>query len=104
VAALLALDEAVEARIRAGEDSPDLDNASATFRALVVRLGDQAADGAHDPREEVGPLVEVLLELREQARQSKDFATADVIRDRLAAAGVEVRDTADGSTWVLGER
>jgi hypothetical protein len=103
VAALLALDEAVEARIRAGEDSPDLDNASATFRALVVRLGDQAADGAHDPREEIGPLVEVLLELREQARRSKDFATADVIRDRLAAAGVEVRDTADGSTWVLGE-
>jgi hypothetical protein len=104
VAALLELDEAVEARIRAGEDSPDLDNASATFRALVVRLGDQAADGAHDTREEIGPLVDALLELREAARRSKDFATADVIRDRLAAAGVEVRDTADGSTWVLGDR
>ncbi|HEY4752699.1 MAG TPA: hypothetical protein VIH37_05390, partial [Candidatus Limnocylindrales bacterium] len=84
--------------------SPDLDNASATFRALVVRLGDQAADGAHDPSEDIRPLVDALLELREQARRSRDFATADVIRGRLAAAGVEVRDEAGGATWVLGER
>ena len=101
VGALLALDEAVEARIRAGEDSPDLDNASATFRSLVVRLGERAATGSRDPHAELGPLVEALLEVRENARASKDWATADLVRDRLSAAGIEVRDGADGSAWVL---
>ena len=100
VAALLELDEAVEARIRAGEDSPDLDNASATLRALVVRLGEHAATGSAHPRAGLGPLVDTLLELRERARTAKDWATADLIRDRLAAAGIEVRDGAAGPTWV----
>jgi cysteinyl-tRNA synthetase len=101
VGALLALDEAVEARIRSGEDSPDLDNASATFRSLVVRLGEHAAAGSRDPHAELGPLVEALLELRDRARAAKDWTTADLIRDRLTGAGVEVRDGADGSSWVL---
>ena len=45
VAALLDLDSAIAARLRQGEDSPDLDNASAMFRSLIVRLGDGAAAG-----------------------------------------------------------
>ena len=101
VGALLALDEAVEARIRAGEDSPDLDNASATFRSLVVRLGEHAAAGSRDPLTELGPLVDALLELRDRARANKDWPTADLIRDRLTGAGIEVRDAAGASTWVL---
>ncbi len=99
VGALLALDEAVEARIRAGEDGPDLDNASATLRALVVRLGEHAAAGSRDPQEELRPLVEALIELRERARAAKDWPTADLIRDRLTGAGIEVRDGVGGSTW-----
>ena len=43
VAALLDLDAAIAARLRQGEDSPDLDNASAMFRSLIVRLGEGAA-------------------------------------------------------------
>ena len=101
VGALLDLDEAIAARVRAGEDSPDLDNASATFRALIVRLGERAATGGADPRTTLGPLVEALLEARGLARATKDWAASDRIRDRLAAAGIEVRDSADGATWVL---
>jgi len=100
VAALLDLDSAIEARIRAGEDSPDLDNANSTFRALIVRLGEAAA-GETDPRATVDPFVEALLALRARAREARDFATADLIRDRLVEAGVEVRDGSDGSSWVL---
>ncbi len=103
VAALLDLDSAIDARIRAGEDSPDLDNASSTFRALVVRLGEAAAAGGADPRSVVDPFVEALLALRSRARDSRDFATADLIRDRLTGAGVEVRDGDEGSSWVLAE-
>jgi cysteinyl-tRNA synthetase len=44
--------------------------------------------------------VDGLVEARDTARANRDFATADRIRDRLAAAGIEVRDGANGSTWV----
>ena len=69
------------------------------LRALVVRLGELAVVGARDPRESVGPFVDLLLELRAAARENKDFATSDLVRDRLVAQKVEVRDTPGSSTW-----
>jgi len=101
VAALLDLDSAIEARTRAGEDSPDLDNATATFRSLITRLGEAASSGAADPRATVEPLVEALLAVRGRARETRDWATADLVRDRLASAGIEVHDGTDGTTWDL---
>ena len=92
----------LEARIRGGEDSPDLDNARSTFRSLIVRLGEAAAAGGSDPRATVEPFVDALLAVRARARETRDWATADLVRDRLIEAGVEVRDGAEGSTWVLG--
>ncbi len=47
----------------------------------------------------VRPLVELLLALRAQARSEKRWVDSDTIRDGLALAGVEVRDTADGVVW-----
>jgi hypothetical protein len=101
IGALLDLGSAIQARIRSGEDSPDLDNADATFRALVVRLGERADAGPRDLGTVVGPFVEALLDLRARARAAGDWATADLVRGRLTAAGVEVRDAPDGSTWQL---
>jgi hypothetical protein len=101
VGSLLDLDTAIAARVRAGEDSPDLDNASATFRSLIVRLGERAGTGTGIPRETADELVRALLAVRETARANRDYPTADLIRDRLTAAGVEVRDGEDGPTWVL---
>ena len=49
----------------------------------------------------VGPYVEALLELRARARAARDYTVSDLVRDRLVAAGVEVRDTPDGAQWVL---
>jgi len=101
VAALLDLDSRIEARVRAGEDSPDLDNARSTFRALIVRLGETAATGATDPRSTIDPFVQALIALRARARDARDWATADLIRGQLTDAGVEVRDGAEGSSWAL---
>jgi len=98
----LDLDAVIEGRIRHGEDSPDLDNARSTFRSLIVRLGEAPAIGGSDPRTIVDPFVEALLVVRARARNASDWATADLVREQLAAAGVEVRDGADGSTWTLG--
>jgi cysteinyl-tRNA synthetase len=47
-------------------------------------------------------VVDLLLELRESARASKDYATSDKIRDGLAEVGIEVTDTKDGPTWKMG--
>ena len=46
-------------------------------------------------------LVRSQLEARAQARAEKDWASADRIRDALAAAGIEVSDGSDGATWSL---
>jgi len=50
----------------------------------------------------VDALVAVALEQREAARGRRDYAAADAIRDRLAAAGVVVEDTPSGPRWSLG--
>ncbi|MEX2804991.1 cysteine--tRNA ligase [Streptococcus sp. H31] len=43
--------------------------------------------------------IEQLIEKRQQARADRDFATADAIRDRLAAQGIKLLDTKDGVRW-----
>lgn len=57
--------------------------------------GSAAAMGALDV------LVRSELERRAQARAEKNWAVADEVRDRLAEAGIEVTDTADGAKWAL---
>ena len=52
----------------------------------------------------VDALVAGLLEERAAARADKDWARADAIRDRIAAAGIDVEDTPDGPKWTVRER
>jgi hypothetical protein len=78
-----------------------LDRARASLRSLVVDLGHLAETGARDPRDLVGPFVETMLELRAKARADRRFDDADWVRDRLSDLGVEVRDAAGSSEWLL---
>jgi hypothetical protein len=100
VTALLDLESMIEARLRAGEDSPDLDSAEAMFRSLIARLGERADAGVRDPRAVLEPFVDTLLEVRSRARAAGDWPTADLVRERLQAAGVEVRDEPGGPVWL----
>lgn len=43
--------------------------------------------------------IDALIERRNQARADKDFATADSIRDQLAAMNIEILDSAEGTRW-----
>jgi cysteinyl-tRNA synthetase len=43
--------------------------------------------------------IEGLLVKRTEARKNKDFATSDQIRDQLAEAGIEIKDSPEGTTW-----
>jgi cyanophycinase-like exopeptidase len=81
--------------------STDMDNAHSALRSMIVRLGDAAVGGLADPRDVIGPYIGVLLELRAAVRADKRYDLSDLIRDRLAAVDVEVRDTPQGVEWVL---
>jgi cysteinyl-tRNA synthetase len=61
----------------------------------LVGLGSVA-----EVQETVGSEAEALMAERERARAEKDFERADAIRDRLAALGWEVRDSAEGPRLV----
>ena len=53
-------------------------------------------------REEAfGKVVDMVLDLRSKAKAAKDWATSDQIRDALAEAGFQIKDTKDGATWKL---
>ncbi|MEY4997773.1 MAG: hypothetical protein RLY59_1177 [Actinomycetota bacterium] len=49
-------------------------------------------------------LMTELLEARAEARANKDFATADLLRERLAAAGITIEDTPSGAHWSFNGR
>jgi cyanophycinase-like exopeptidase len=80
-------------------DLDHLDRARVELRRQVTALARAAEAGMHDHRDLVAPHVEVLLRLRDRAREERRYSDADAIRDALASGGVEVRDTAEGSTW-----
>lgn len=63
-------------------------------------LFDVESDAEEEDTEVVEDLMRLLLEIRENARSSKDWATADIIRDRLAEMGIEIQDTPKGPKWV----
>ncbi len=48
---------------------------------------------------DIAPLVELLLEVRQELRRARQYALADRIRDGLAALGIVVEDTPQGSVW-----
>lgn len=104
VAAVLSIDDAIDRWSTDTTQTDHADQARAARRTMIVRLGSAARSGVRDPREIVGPVIGAVLELRRVVRDEKRYDLSDVIRDELAGADVEVRDTPDGVEWVLGDR
>ncbi|MGH3348434.1 MAG: cysteine--tRNA ligase [Nocardioides sp.] len=105
-AALAAVHEVVREgnKSLASGDDTAVRGAAASVLAMLDLLGlnprDFAAAGADDALTGVvDALVQGMLEERTVARDDKDWARADAIRDRLKAAGVEIEDTPDGPKW-----
>jgi len=101
VSAILDLDEAIAGWSTDTLQSDATTRARALLRTMIVRLGQAAVAGVADPREILGPVIEVALRARTDVREAKRYDLSDTIRDGLAAAGVEVRDTPDGQLWEL---
>lgn len=83
----------------------DIDALKAFFDTFLIEIlgitpdGTSASAGAdlkpyHDA-------VDLLLQIRSEAKAKKDWATSDLIRNRMAALGFTVKDTKDGVEWSL---
>ena len=101
VSAMLDLDEAIVGWSTDTLQSDAATRARALLRSMIVRLGEAAVGGLADPRSILGPVIDVALNARLEVRAAKRYDLSDMIRDGLAAAGVEVRDTPDGQVWEL---
>jgi cyanophycinase-like exopeptidase len=99
--AVLSLESAIHAWSADTLQGEEMDNAHAALRSMIVRLGDAAVGGLANPRDALEPIMNVLLELRSAVRADKRYDLSDLIRDRLAAINVEVRDTPQGVEWVI---
>ncbi|MFN5757546.1 MAG: cysteine--tRNA ligase [Planctomycetia bacterium] len=93
---------ALEAKKPAAELA-SLDAMLLVLRELTGTLGlfleaPQAKAGGADEAL-VGKLMELIIEIRANARKTKDFATADLVRNKLTEAGIVLEDRPDGTGW-----
>lgn len=105
----------LHATVRAGNSAMDASDPRAVkqhlqqVNTMVEVLGldsandtaDDTTSAAHRALEE---LVEAQIAARAEARQNRDWATADAIRDQLAAAGIIVEDGAEGVSWSITDQ
>jgi cysteinyl-tRNA synthetase len=80
------------------EDLKTLHNFFKGFTFDVLGLLDQTEETSVS---KVPELVELLIELRAKARDNKDFATSDQIRDQLAALGIQLKDSKEGTSFTI---
>lgn len=83
------------------DDLQELTDTMKLFAFDILGLQDERGAN-NDAREEAyGKVVDMVLDLRAKAKAEKNWAVSDQIRDSLAAAGFQVKDTKDGVTWKL---
>jgi len=94
---------AVEAG-KASITSADAKELEETLHAFIFDvLGLEAATALENNQdsERLANVVELLIQLRAKARANRDFATGDKIRDELAANGIQLKDSKEGTTFSL---
>ena len=82
-----------------------LDKLTAVFKTFffdILGMKDESVAGADNAKSEAYKgAVDLLLEVRAQAKSNKDWATSDLIRNKMAELGFVVKDTKDGATWSI---
>jgi cysteinyl-tRNA synthetase len=68
------------------------------FEILGLKADEQVAAGDESLIE---GLMHTILDIRKEAKQKKDWPTADKIRDHLSKLDIEVKDTKEGASWNL---
>ena len=80
----------------------DLGELKAVFSLFIEDLlGLKAENEAGSGNEAYKKAIDLLLNMRLEAKQNKDWATSDKIRNELTALGFEIKDTKDGFEWKI---
>ena len=101
--ALAFIAESMRVGNSASEDKKVIAKAAGEIRGALSILGCDPKDDAfkssnsHDAA--IDGLIKLALEQRQAARERKDFAAADQIRDQIASLGITVEDTSNGPRW-----
>ncbi len=72
-----------------------------TFLFEILGMRDEMSAGDGGSLKPVEEAVDLLLEIRREAKANKDWTTSDLIRNRLSEIGFNVKDTKDGFEWSL---
>ena len=102
LAPLYELGKAINTARDGGATDAQLAPAQATLRELTSVLGLRLAEktGSGDAEK----FIDLLVEVRSEARAEKMWALSDMIRDKLKELGVTIEDSKDGTSWRLGLR
>jgi len=83
-------------------NATDLEELKAVFKAFIEDvLGLKSENDAGSGNEAYKKAIDLLLNMRLEAKQNKDWATSDKIRNELTALGFEIKDTKDGFEWKI---
>ncbi|MBP5709216.1 MAG: cysteine--tRNA ligase, partial [Bacteroidales bacterium] len=62
-------------------------------------LGLKKEENSSSDNDLTSKLMQIIIDMRQNAKSNKDWATSDKIRDELKAAGVQLKDTKEGVIW-----
>ncbi|WP_298951577.1 cysteine--tRNA ligase [uncultured Nonlabens sp.] len=80
-------------------DLADLQETMNAFFCDVLGLQDAKEEGSASLNKGMDGAMKLIIDLRATARANKDWSTSDKIRDELAAAGISLKDGADGTSY-----
>ena len=83
-------------------NQPDLEILKTTLHDFTFDiLGLENINQTEDSEHKFDAAINILIDMRNQARADKDFALSDKIRDELAEAGILLKDSRDGTTYAI---
>jgi len=82
-------------------NAPDLEQLKTIFNTFITDILGFISVKESSGDDLTNELMELVLQLRGNAKKSKDFDTADLIRDELDKAGIQIKDGREGSRWEL---
>ncbi|WP_037319409.1 cysteine--tRNA ligase [Salegentibacter sp. Hel_I_6] len=89
-----------EAATITSEDKEELQKTMSAFMFDVLGLVDKVSEN-NDTSDKLSSTVELLIKLRAEARNNKDFALSDQIRDQLQEMGIQLKDGKEGTTFSI---
>jgi cysteinyl-tRNA synthetase len=82
-------------------DKENLDTLKSLYKTFVFDVLGLKDEQSKDSSNLTSELIDLILNLRLEAKKNKDFATSDKIRNVLTSKGVIIKDTKDGFEWEL---